>query len=69
MKTPDGYLHLHQKRLPILQKMRELQRELDAMDAPIIEAMAQSGDYAGWVDPMNQARIDLQKLHKKHSLK
>lgn len=69
MKTPDGYLHLHQKRLPILQKIRELQRELDALDAPFIEAMAKSGDYAGWVDPMNQARIDLQKLHKKNLLK
>lgn len=69
MKTPYGYLQLRQKRLPILQKMRELQQQLDAIDTPFIEAMAQSGDYAGWVDPMNQAKIDLQKLHKKHALK
>lgn len=69
MKTPAGYYSLHQKRFPILQKIRELQQELNDLDAPFIEAMAQSGDYAGWADPLNQARIDLQKLHKKHSLK
>lgn len=69
MKTPDGYLQLHQKRLPILQKMRELQQELDDLDTPFIEAMAQSGDYAKWVDPLSQAQIDLKKLHKKNALK
>lgn len=60
------YAELKPKRHAILAQMRELQRQLDELDAPLIDKMAASDEYQRWANPRGVAELDLKKMHKKH---
>lgn len=53
----------------ILAQMKELQRQLDELDAPIIAKMAATDEYQRWANPSGVAALDLKKMHKKHDPK